>query len=781
MLVESTGDAAEFIRAEPVWLSGRSTELNVFAGFRASFERDEAKQVRLRVTASSIYRALVNGKFVGHGPARAAHGFYRVDEWELDSVLRPGINVVALEVAGYNSNSYYLINQPSFVQAEIVVDGNVVAHTGGKGAAGFEGRALSERIQKVQRTSFQRPFAEAYILQPGYDQWRADPGAAFGAQPLETTSAKNLLPRGVPYPRFRRIQPVAIVSEGISSRTAMERSPFRDRSLTETGPKLVGFREDELAVVLSRDLAENMSASSTSLTQQSAATVTRPVSLATSQFVIFDFGQNLTGFGGASFECDTSTTLLFSFDELLREGSVDALRLGMVGAVRYDVGPGAYTVEFLEPHTFRYLRVLALEGTCTLREVALREYANDTAWEATFACSDERLQRIFEAGRQTFRQNSVDIFMDCPSRERAGWLCDSFFTARAAGDLTGRTDVERNFLENFALPEKFAHLPDGMLPMCYPADHNDGVYIPNWAMWFVIELEEYYKRSGDRKLLGALESRVMNLFNFLARYRNSDGLLEKLDSWVFVEWSKANEFTQDVNYPTNMLYAGALDAAGRLYGRDDLATAASAIRETIRKQSFNGKFFVDNAKRQGARLERQSNMSEVCQYFAFFFDLATPQTHAELWQTLRDKFGPGRAANGFPEVAKANAFIGNMMRIDLLGRFGETPQLPRELVFYNLAMADKSGTIWENDTDFASLNHGFGAHVVHTIYRDVLGIASVDTINKRVRLRVPANELQWCNGRMPLKDGFVDFRWRKEGGRVQTSYSAPAGYTVVTD
>jgi len=99
---------------------------------------------------------------------------------------------------------------------------------------------------------------------------------------------------------------------------------------------------------------------------------------------------------------------------------------------------------------------------------------------------------------ETFRQNSLDLFMDCPSRERAGWLCDSFFTSRAAFDLAGDATVEHNFVENFLLPPTFEHLPDGMLPMCYPSDHNDGCYIPNWAMWFVIELEEYAARSHDQ-------------------------------------------------------------------------------------------------------------------------------------------------------------------------------------------------------------------------------------------------------------------------------------------
>ena len=51
--------------------------------------------------------------------------------------------------------------------------------------------------------------------------------------------------------------------------------------------------------------------------------------------------------------------------------------------------------------------------------------------------------------------------------------------------------MEQNFFENFLLPDRFEHLPPGMLPMCYPADHNDGVFIPNWSLWFVVQLEEY--------------------------------------------------------------------------------------------------------------------------------------------------------------------------------------------------------------------------------------------------------------------------------------------------
>jgi alpha-L-rhamnosidase len=217
--------------------------------------------------------------------------------------------------------------------------------------------------------------------------------------------------------------------------------------------------------------------------------------------------------------------------------------------------------------------------------------------------------------------------MDCPSRERTGWLCDSLFTSRVAPDLTGTTVVEKAFFENFLLPTRFEHLPDGMLPMCYPADHYDGVFIPNWSLFFVIQLEEYLARSGDQVMVDALRGRIMRLMDYFKRFENEDGLLEKLESWVFVEWSAANQFVQDVNYPSNMLYAAALAATGRMYGDAALSTKAEKIRDVIRHQSFDGQFFVDNAVRKDGKLEVTRNRSEVCQYFAFFFHVASHIVH----------------------------------------------------------------------------------------------------------------------------------------------------------
>ncbi|MGE5295212.1 MAG: hypothetical protein ACM3VT_10325, partial [Solirubrobacterales bacterium] len=198
-------DAVSFAAAKPVWVTDRQTEKNLFVGFRAAFENPGQATPALRITASTLYRVYLNGQFVGHGPARGPHGYWRVDEWPLDG-CRQGRNVVAVEVAGYNVNSYYLLDEPAFLQAEVICDGEILASTAGQDVP-FEAMILKQRVQKVQRYSFQRPFIEYYRLKAGDDQWWSRSPAAGETAACSVQDTKSLLVRRVAYPRFFVRQP----------------------------------------------------------------------------------------------------------------------------------------------------------------------------------------------------------------------------------------------------------------------------------------------------------------------------------------------------------------------------------------------------------------------------------------------------------------------------------------------------------------------------------------------------------------------------------------------
>lgn len=703
--VIGVGTVEEFLEARAVWAEGRETEKNLTLSFLSEVRGGLfGRKVDVRIAASCDYRLFLNGEFVAHGPCVAAHGYYRMDEYTLR--LKPGLNHIAFEVAGYNEPSYYLLDQPSFLQAEVVArkaTGKVLSATG-RDIRAFE---PGQRRQDIHRFSFQRPFAEEYTLDSDCFAWRYGVTEGIPEVDLAIQPDKNIIRRGVAYPDYRM----------------HDAEPRTDK--------------------------------------------------------VFAFETNSSGFLIADVEVLEPSKLVLKFDELLGDdGHVSTKRLKCESYVTFKLQPGSYTLETFEPYTMQYVET-EIEGSASVKAIRMRDYCNSDVHKGTFRSSDAGLNRLFETARETLRQSSLDIFMDTPSRERAGWLCDSYFSSRVAFDLSGNTRLEHNFLENYLLPEKFGDIDEGMLPMCYPSDHWNHNYIPNWAMWFVIELEEYLARSGDRELIDRARRRVYDLIDYFKPYKNEFGLLEHLSKWVFIEWSAAARYVQDVSFPSNMLYSGMLDAAARLYGDDALAEEAEALRETIRKMSFDGEYFCDNAVRKDGALERTGNHTEACQYYAFFFDVATPGLHPELFTRLVNEFGPSRTPENdpYPDVPFANAFIGNYLRLEILSREGYTRDVLENINGFFAKMADITGTLWENMSTSASCNHGFASHIAHVMYRDGLGIASVDPVARKVILRFTDNGLDSCQGAYPVGDKFIRLKWtRRRDGSIDYRIHLPRGW-----
>ena len=77
--------------------------------------------------------------------------------------------------------------------------------------------------------------------------------------------------------------------------------------------------------------------------------------------------------------------------------------------------------------------------TATVENLSVVPLETSVAIKAVCETDDPILRGVYDAGVETFRLNAVDVFMDCPSRERAGWLCDSFFTARVEHAPPGKT------------------------------------------------------------------------------------------------------------------------------------------------------------------------------------------------------------------------------------------------------------------------------------------------------------------------------------------------------
>jgi alpha-L-rhamnosidase len=694
-----------FSRAIPVWEIGTQTAKNRGLAFVASVPKSQST---LCIAGSSQYVVLVNGVFAEHGPARAAHGFYRVDELDISDLLTQTINTVEIRVFGYNINTFEYLDQPSFLCAEIISDGKVTSYTAAPKCEGFKVYGIDERVMRSNRYSFQRAFVENWRVDNGYFNYGKKDEIS-----LEPTEKKHFICRDLPYGDHTRLYPERVFGRGTVSYSEKEKY-YSDRSVVNICDTYRGYREDELEYASYIEIGKmDFSARSECVENPDAIEVGKDC------YVDLAMAKNYCGMIEFELEADGDGEFFITFDEILMsDGTLNCFRMDTSNILSFICKKGSYKIISAEPYVMKYVRFIAKGASFTVKNFKIIEIAfPKSAITARFKSDDAVMKKIYDAAELTFRANTVDIYMDCPSRERAGWLCDSFFTSRVEYALTGKSEVEKQFLANFIMPEKLPHVPEGMLPMCYPADHDQpqGCFIPSWAMFYGMELYEYLARTGDREFIDAAKDRMYSLCKYFEKFENEYGLLEKLESWVFVEWSHANKLVQDVSFPNNMVYSAFLSSIAELYGDREMADKAEKIKNTVREMSMTESgFFCDNAYRKDGKLELSGEHTEACQYYAFFTGIATPTSHPWLWNTLVNDFGYNRATTGkFPEIYPANAFIGNYLRLDLLDRYGYKTELYNNIKGYFEYMADRTGTLWEHANTFASCNHGFASHVIY--------------------------------------------------------------------
>lgn len=691
----------QFKKALPIWAAD-GERLNRCLLFETFTDRSEG--LLLKMAGHFSYELFINGKFVCYGPARAGRGYFKVDEIHIGKYLTKEKNRILVLVNGFNCYAYQTTFAPSFFCAEICDGEDALSYTGGEGWKAYE---YDAKARCVSRYSHQRYFTEVY----NFASFMPYEGKEIG---FSTLDISNFIERDVSFSDFEETEILGFIEDG--SVFYDENTQYAPHPVTERCGENNGFKMDEFVI------NSELEALRCSLKAVKKKHHCKSISLGKNSYAMAEMPLNATGLIKLRLKCKSDARLILTFDEILTDGKIDFLRLCCINVVIYDLKGGEeYELITAEPYTYKYINAICLSGELDIEYMGMIriDFNRNEIKKRLAPHADAQIVRIYNAALETFRQNVVDVYMDCPSRERAGWLCDSFFTSRVEKLLTGENKVERAFLENFLMEEPFEFIAEGMLPMCYPSDHVLGTYIPNWAMWYCLELKEYLARTGDREFIDRAKGKMYALLDFFRRFENSDGLIEKLKEWVFIEWSRANDLTQDINYPTNMLYSKFKSTLAELYNDPPLALEAEKLRAVIREKSRLGLFFCDNAVYGEDGIARLSGeCTEACQYYAFYMGIATKEEDGELWETLVNDFGPGQ--NGkWERIHRANVFIGNYLRLDLLSEDGLYEKLEENIRGFFDHMALTTGTLWENLTSSASCCHGFASHVL--VWLDRLG------------------------------------------------------------
>ncbi len=689
-----------------IWPEGKLREKNYSCAFLLHCEGLTNTSV-LRLAAENLYRVHVDGHFVGAGPVRCAHRKSCIDTFELNKYLNSkGQAWICIEVTAYNISVLSDVNDLPFFAAE-VRDGEKILYT----SDDFHAFGLCDVEQVVPRYSWQRHFLECYRMDRDRSSLYLGNTQGHTALRCVEVEGNELSERDVSYPLYEIKYADDLIETG--RMVFNEYAPiYTDRYMHEISDN--GFAYDSI-----KDSA---------IEAIRCFTYRRESPLGKPSYSLYDLGENLSGFINLELDVEDDACVYVLWDEVLDEdGYIAPLRMRMANTLRLRLRKGHYSFASMEAYTMRYIKVVTLSGNVFVKQMGLRKYENSNAWRLEFSCADKRYEKLVRAAQSTLAQNSTDIFMDCPSRERAGWLCDSYFMGDAEWLLAGENTVEKHFLNNYSECPQYPYYPEGMIPKTYPGESPLAQnFIPNWALWYIVELAAYFRRTHDKALVEKSRRIVDGLIGYFTKFENEYELLENLESWVFVEWSRANDFVDGVNFPSNMLYSKALSDVAELYGVSELLEKSKRIKQKIRELSLGrGLFYRDHAIRKDGKLCVCPERTETCQYYAFYFGVATPETDSGLIVELVNKFGYYRDIEKvYPDVYKSNAFIGNLMRLCYLSRSGYAEKAVKQAVDFYLYMVDKTGTLWEYDTCKKSCCHGFASYIATIMLRGLVGYDS---------------------------------------------------------
>jgi len=771
---------------------------------------NRAKNTTAFITADSCYRLWINGQFIMVGPARGSAGKATVDILEVSSALKPGKNIIAVEVYYTNAPRFDFLSQSPGLLVELHYfdrDGRCWKTGSDSSWRVYEPNTYAEN---VSRLNIQRVWIEFFDGRKLPLNWQdVECNENDWQKVIELGKAgiapwKKVEPRDIPLPVVKEIEPSAVVDMG--EREGILPPDYPQQKLRIDDPAVP--KELRLSQLMTGERIK-IRADQHIFKGHSFSETDKPIIIEAKKgadpYIVYDFGRQVAGFIQLEVETVSGVEIDIGFSERWIRGidAKDWIKSGNLNfrslpegnrVIRYITRAGYQRFETLQVTAFRYLCVVFRKcdnRAIKLYRIGVREYRFPLNSAGGFLSSDSQLNRIFESARWTAALNTVDTFMDCPHRERGGYFHDSYWTAQAVFYLFGDLSVNRRMCRQGADTQSEMD-PKGMIQEMVSATSIKKVHLPfigGHALFWVLQVGLEERFTGDKSFSKELSPNICQLFNAFEKWRNKEGLLENFPN-NFLDWSNYDKMEDGVSVGLNALYKVALEEAARLTGNKNYQKQAEQVKGSINRlwnpTGFKP-FYPDGFRRKGNKWEASEKMSETTQNWALWADLADEHWSQQIWQHLRKGAAPYHfSRNHATRFLQPGNLFSLLPRILFAIRVGDyTVALNDIRCIFGQMVEDGPGTLWEgiaeNSTD--SMCHGLGSVVAAILIEKFLGIQPGEEggFSHSIIRPQPADKLEWAKGYITTRDGIIKVDWRYQLTQFELLIILPGGYraTVV--
>ena len=390
----------------------------------------------------------------------------------------------------------------------------------------------------------------------------------------------------------------------------------------------------------------------------------------------------------------------------------------------------------------------------------------------SFACSDDRLNRMWNVSRNTVLCCTHEMYVDCPYYEQQQYDMDSCLEMLFTFRLTSDKRMPLKSLTDLA----HSQMADGMLQANYP---SIGVQIiPDFTLFWVLMLREYLRHTGGdeaaREPVRALTGTMDKALGAFETYINADGLIGPTPYWPFVDWVPGwhvgvpNGGREEPLTVTCLMYAAALRAGediclslGRRERAAEYGRRAAAMTERVNALCYD---------REAGLYRNTPSRREFSQHTTLWAVLSGAVCGEEAGALM------DRTFDGHVPVDVCTFSMNHYLfrALELAGRY--EAYAPRLLDGWQ-KMLDLHCTTWcENPDSPRSECHGWSSAPIYEFSRMVLGAFPTEDgwTSVTVQPYLP-DGICFAEGTVPTPYGSLTIRWERRNGEFLLTVRKPDG------
>ena len=436
-------------------------------------------------------------------------------------------------------------------------------------------------------------------------------------------------------------------------------------------------------------------------------------------------------------------------------------------------------------HVYRYIQVTGLAQAPRPEDFEALAWSADVKETSSFVCSDEKLNRLHEVCRRTFRSNLQSVQSDCPGREKFGYGGDIACTADALWcnyDMRAfyRKTV-RDFLDEAAddgiITETAPYVgiaSCGVFPRKNGASRGSASM--GWAVGLPVLLDTLVRYAGDTEILAEAYPALVRYIELVHdRYPDHD-IPRCLGDWIPPDGKfKADQKLTALAHWHQFLKLTAKFAG--LLGRGDDAVRFSALADGVA-----AKFRRDFVKTDG--LVGRGVQGD--QLFALYHGLLEEKDVKAAESRLKADIAQRGDSHmtGIFATKYLLEYLSSNGDAALAGRVVTHEGEPGWFHMLNRGAT----TLWEGWLESDCTNRYSNCHpmfgsVDEWMVRHVLGIAVCDDAVGYDRIVIdpkPVAGVTSASGWVDTPKGRVCVSWKLSGRRLVVEKSVPPGITLVS-